>query len=86
MQVWGIAPEPGDTIRSFRDALGLTFPLMQDTAGVQDAYAQELAFETAAYPQDWVIGVDQTIAYKNNGYEPDEVIAVIEEELATVGR
>ncbi|MCP4807575.1 MAG: peroxiredoxin family protein, partial [Proteobacteria bacterium] len=81
VQVWGIAPEPDATIEAFRDALGLTFPVMQDTAKVQDAYAQELAFETAAYPQDWVIGVDQSIAYKNNGYEPDEVIAVLEEEL-----
>jgi len=40
------------------------------------------AFMSAAYPQDWIVGVDGKIAYANNAFEPDEMRAVIERELS----
>lgn len=60
----------------------MTYPILVDNQNVSSAYSILSAFETAAYPQDWVIGVDGKVAYVNNGYEPDEMIAVIEEQLA----
>ena len=81
--VWGIASnESAETLSTYRDYFGLTFPILLDSDGaVIDDYSQVAAFPTAAYPQDWVIDVDGRVAYVNNGYEPDEIRAVIEEQL-----
>jgi hypothetical protein len=40
-----------------------------------------MAFPSAAFPQDWVIGTDGTIVYGNNGFELDAMITAIEGEL-----
>ncbi len=81
--MWGIASrEDNDTLVQFRDALGLTFPILEDTDGaVIAAYAQQTAFGDAIYPQDWIIGSDGTVVYVNNGYEPDAWAVVLEKEL-----
>ncbi len=81
--MWGIASnEAHDTVVSFGDALGLTFPILEDSDGaVIEAYAQQTAFGDAIYPQDWIIGSDGTVVYVNNGYEPDEWAVVLEKEL-----
>jgi peroxiredoxin len=87
LQVWGIGSpgyksETEDALRAFRDAFGLTFPILLDNDGsVMEAYSQD-AFEVSPYPQDWVIGADGRVAYVNTAYEADEIRAIVEEELA----
>lgn len=83
MLVWGIASrEPHELVAHFRDQLGLTFPILEDTNGaVVDTYAQLTAFESTVYPQDWIIGADGTVRYVNNGYQPDEWALILEAEL-----
>ena len=69
--------------RAFAEALGLTYPILYDEGGlVHEQYAMFSAFPSAAYPQDWVVGTDGRIVYANNIFEPDEIRAVIERELA----
>ena len=83
MQVYGLASD--DTVaalEAFRDRLGLSFPILVDADGaVHRTYAMEMAFSSAAYPQDWIVGVDGLIAYANNAFEPDEMRAVLERQL-----
>jgi peroxiredoxin len=81
--VWGISSrESASTVESFRDYFGLTFPILLDESGaVMNDYSQTAAFPTAAFPQDWVIGAGGEVAYVSNGDEPDELRAVVEEEL-----
>ena len=83
MQVYGIATAESEyTVEQFKEYTGATYPFLLDTDGsVLNAYSQQTAFWSAAYPQDWIIGADFKVAYVNNGYEPDEMIAVIEEQL-----
>lgn len=57
-------------------------PVLVDDARVSEQYFIESAFPTAAYPKDWIIGVDGTIQYENNRYEYDAMVEVIERELA----
>ena len=83
MVVWGIASqEPSDTVESYVDNLGLTYPILLDEdGGVNATYQQTAAFPSAAYPQDWLIGTDGVIIYVNNGFEVDAIITAIEQEL-----
>ena len=84
MVVYGIASrESTDTVRSFVDRLGITYPILLDNDGsVNGQYAQEMAFPSAAYPQDWVIGTDGVVVYANNGFELDAMVTAIEQELS----
>jgi len=60
----------------------LTFPILLDTNGaVNAAYQQLMAFPTAAYPQDWIVGNDGTIIYKNNAFELDAMEQAIQSQL-----
>ena len=62
--------------------LGLTYPVLMDpNAEVHREYAQQMAFPSAAYPQDWVIGTGGTVIYMNNGFELDAMISAIQGEL-----
>lgn len=82
--VWGIASRESDeAVRAFVERLGITFPVLLDRDGnVNREYALEMAFPTAAYPQDWVIGTDGTIVYGSNSFELDAIEAAIDGELA----
>lgn len=82
--VWGIgSSDPLDDLQDFRDQMGITFPILHDPGGaVLDDYAQQTAFPNTIYPQDWIIGADQTVRYVNNGYALDEMIAVVEADLS----
>ncbi len=82
--VWGIAShEPVDALERFRDAYGLSFPILVDADGeVSEVYNQLMAFPSAAYPQDWIIGTDGVVVYANNAFELEEMVTVIEAELA----
>ena len=81
--MWGIASqESRTTVREFVDRLGITYPVLLDREGrVNSDYAQEMAFPSAAYPQDWVIGTDGVVVYANNGFELDAMVSAIEHEL-----
>ena len=75
--VVGIASqEPINVVKPFIEQLGVTFPILIDHNGqVHSQYQQQAAFPSAAYPQDWVIGPEGTIVYRNNGYELDAILS-----------
>ena len=81
--VFGIGSEDSQTaLLNFRNSFGLTYPILYDSNGqVHAQYNLQSAFPTAAYPQDWIVGVDGTIQYVNNAYDPAAMTAVIEAEL-----
>jgi peroxiredoxin len=82
--VWGIASEDRlEDVQEFRDALGLTFPILYDEgATVYSDYEVLNRYSSAAFPKDYIIDVEGVVAYVNNGYEPDEWGPIIESELA----
>jgi len=83
--VWAVASQENSVgeVEQFRDALGLTFPILWDGGGaVYDSYEVLNRYSSAAFPKDYIIDVDGVVAYVNNGYEPDEWIPIIESELA----
>jgi len=83
--VYGVASDDEvGVLEVFRDALGLSFPILVDPGGVVHAqYAMSSAFMSSAYPQDWIVGIDGRIVYANNAYEPDEMRAVLDLELGS---
>ena len=82
--VWGIGSEDGyDALKAFTELMGLTYPILVDEAAELLAiYDPGKPPTNSVCPQDYIIGVDGTVVYVNTKYEPDEMIAVIEEELA----
>jgi len=82
--VFGIASgESPSVVRAFAERHGLTYPILMDLDGsVNRQYAQEMAFPSAAYPQDWVVGTDGVVVYANNGFELDAMRTAIDNELA----
>ena len=86
MVVWGIGSE--DTyavLEGFTKQMGLTFPVLwDDGAAVKALYDPGENWKGSFYPQDWIVGVDGTIVYVNTGYEPDEMTAILEAELAKI--
>ncbi len=83
--VWAIASEENNegAARDFADALGLTMPVLYDAGGVVHAdYVLESTVQSAAYPEEWIIGTDGTIVYRASTYDSSAVIATIEDELA----
>jgi hypothetical protein len=62
--------------------LPIPCPILIDEGGVvHRGYSLLSAFSTAAFPQDSVVGTDGRIVYANNTFEPDEMRAIIEQEL-----
>ena len=78
----GIATqEPSQVVQEYVSQFGLTFPILLDQNGsVHADYQQQSAFPSAAYPQDWVIGPDSRILYRNNGYELDAILSILDQE------
>jgi len=67
--------------------MGLTYPVLYDEgAVVYEDYNQQAAFNATVFPQQWLIGADGVVRYVNNAYEPDALIAAIEEALEDAGR
>jgi len=61
----------------------VSYPILIDTTGsVHGQYQQVTPFPTGAYPQDWIVGTDGRIVYVNNTFALEEMIAVVEAELA----
>jgi len=70
-------------LQTFREQMGVTYPILYDEGGLALAdYNPGKKTTNSVYPQDWVIGADGTVLYVNTAYEPNEMIAVIESELA----
>ncbi|MDP6931365.1 MAG: redoxin domain-containing protein [Myxococcota bacterium] len=82
--IWGIGSQDDlDTLEAFRDQMGITFPILYDADGaVHSDYSMQNAFGGTLYPEDWIVGVDGTVVYLNNGYDADAIRAVLDAELA----
>ena len=84
VQVWGIASrEDAARVRTYTEALGLTFPILMDSTGEVDRlYNLAFAFPTAAYPQDFVVGTDGRVVYSSNEPDVEAIEAAVLAELA----
>ena len=84
--VWGIGSEDSlEILTSFREQMGLTFPILfDDGAAVQSQYNPGSVPTNSVYPQDWVIGMAGTVVHVNTVYEPEEMKAILETELAKI--
>jgi len=84
VRVWGIAPDDSfGTLTTFSDEMGLSFPILYDDGGVvHGAYNAGAKTTNSVYPQDWIIGANGTVLYVNTAYDPDQMIGVLEAELA----
>jgi peroxiredoxin len=82
--VWGIGSQDDFvTLEGFTKQMGLTFPVLWDDGAVVKAdYDPGKTPTNSVYPQDWIVGVDGRIAYVGTSYEPEEMFAVIDAELA----
>ena len=82
--VWGIASrETEERVRAWAEYHDVEMPLLLDLDGtVNGDYRMQMAFPTGAYPQEWLIGADGTIAYLNNRYEYSKLVTAIEAALA----
>lgn len=87
MVVWGIgAEDPLEALVAFEAQMGLSFPILFDEGGsVHAQYDVGPAATNTIYPQDWIIGVDGEVVYVSNSYDPVEMIAILEAELAKGG-
>ena len=66
-------------LERFREQLGIDFPPFIDPTGeVHAQWLQDVAFPSAAFPQDWLIDPEGRVAYANNTYEPDEIRALLD--------
>ncbi len=71
-------------LERFREQLGIDFPILIDPTGeVHDQWLQDVAFPSAAFPQDWLIDPEGRVAYANNTYEPDEIRGLLDEWLSS---
>jgi peroxiredoxin len=86
--VWGIGSQDSmEALTVFKEQMGVTFPILYDEGEEAHAgYNPGSVPTNSIYPQDWIIGVDGTVVYMNTQYEPDEMKAVIEAELAKMTR
>ena len=84
--VWGIGSEDSlANLTTFVNQMGLTYPVLFDEgAAVKADYDPGRSGTNSVYPQDWIVGVDGTVVYVSTSYASDEMIAVIEAELAKV--
>ena len=85
--MWGVGgDDPLATLQLFQDQMGLTFPILFDEGGaVHSMYNTGKNATNSVYPQDWIIGVDGTVVYVNNAYEPEEMIEVLDAEIEKMG-
>ena len=82
--VWGMgADDPFATLQKFQEEMGLTFPILYDEGGlVHEDYNTGKNATNSVYPQDWIVGVDGTVVYVNNVYEPEEMMEILDAEVA----
>ena len=61
--------------------MDLNLPVLVDDGTVSRQYPLQTAFPSAAYPRQFVVGVDGKVVYVNNRYEADSLSAVLDAEL-----
>ena len=83
VQVWAIASnESPREVEEFVERLDIDMPVLLDITGdVAAQYAAAGKFETAPYPQEWLVGRDGTIVYYDNELDIDRLLEAIESEL-----
>jgi peroxiredoxin len=85
LQIWAIGGEDDDyeTLSLFEHQMGLTFPILYDhNIEVQKAFYKLEMVIWSPYPKDFIVGVDGTIRYVNNKFDSEEIMLVVDEELA----
>ncbi len=73
-------PDPIEDLEAFVNAFQLTFPILLDDQNVTADYRQNGAI--SPFPLDYVIDQNGNVAYYRTEYEPEAMVAVIEELLA----
>jgi hypothetical protein len=71
--------EPMEIVEAFANTFGLTFPILLDAGEAYGEYAQSPA--VSPYPLDYVIDQSGQVAYFNSEYDPDVMVAVIDQLL-----
>ncbi len=82
MVVWGInqGPDPIEDLINFVNAFQITFPILLDNDYITPQYRQNGAI--SPFPLDYVIDQNGNVAYYRTEYDPEAMIAVIDELLA----
>jgi len=71
--------EPQAIVEAFANTFGLTFPILLDAGETYGQYGQSPAI--SPYPLDYVIDQGGQVAYFNSEYDPDAMVAVIDQLL-----
>jgi len=71
--------EPQAIMEAFASTFGLTFPILLDAGESYGQYSQSPA--VSPYPLDYVIDQGGQVAYFNSEYDPDSMVAVIDQLL-----
>lgn len=81
MVVLGInpGPDPLEILEVFIDAFQITFPILPDDETVYQQYRQPGA--QSPFPLDYIIDQDGLVAYHATEYQPETMVAVIEDLL-----
>ena len=79
--MWGIntGPDPIEDLEAFVSAFQITFPILLDSGNVTATYRQNGAI--SPFPLDYVIDQTGRVAYYRTEYDPDAMVAVIEDLL-----
>ena len=74
-------PDPIEELEVFLSAFQVSFPILLDTGTITNQYRQTGAL--SPFPLDYVIDPDGDVAYFSTEYDPDAMVAVIDDLLAT---
>ena len=75
--------EPQAIVEEFADTFGLTFPILLEAGVAYGQYSQSPA--VSPYPLDYVIDQGGQVAYFNSEYDPELMVAVIDQLLGQYG-
>ncbi len=76
--------EPQAIVENFAHTFGLTFPILLDAGEAYGQYGQSPA--VSPYPLDYVIDQSGQVAYFNSEYDPDSMVAMIDQLLGNVAQ
>ena len=76
--------EPQAIVEEFADTFGLTFPILLETGESYGQYNQSPA--VSPYPLDYVIDQGGHVAYFNSEYDPELMVAVIDQLLGNAAQ
>ncbi len=76
IQVVGISNEPIEVIQNFIADQGITFPILQDNAGVYGNY--NIPGGQSPFPRDYIVDSHGVLLLSKTEYDPGEMINIIE--------